>query len=97
MVSHDRGVNSVIFRSSSIVGTLILVSLKRNLRLTHSLVHRHLDFYALLRMLRNPLALHCTGHYSRWSGDFEKTTQNHRGLALEIVVEVSDCRNRGRS
>jgi diamine N-acetyltransferase len=25
----------------------------------------------------------CTGHYSRWSGDFEKTTQNHRGLALE--------------
>jgi hypothetical protein len=24
----------------------------------------------------------CTGHYSRWSGDFEKTTQNHRGLAL---------------
>ncbi len=27
----------------------------------------------------------CTGHYSRWSGDFEKTTQNHRGLAPGIV------------
>jgi hypothetical protein len=24
------------------------------------IVHRHLDFYALLRMLRNPLALHWT-------------------------------------
>jgi hypothetical protein len=26
----------------------------------HVLVQRHLDFYALLRMLRNPLALHWT-------------------------------------
>jgi hypothetical protein len=33
----------------------------------------------------------CTGHYSRWSGDFEKTTQNHRGLALGPSV-ASDKR-----
>jgi hypothetical protein len=44
----------VVFEHGRIIGVSLLKSIR------NQLLHGHLHFYALLRMLRNPLAVHWT-------------------------------------